>query len=427
MLSIVSENITWSKDIGKALSVSVLNQVVSSGTNFLLGLYLVRTLPQADFGLYGIGFAISLFYAGIGNAVFLTQMVVKVPHKLPEDRLPYAARMLAAVVLFCFASGTAALLVLLVGGIWCEWIYRYSGVGLAIAAASIIYLLKDFFLRHAYTIRKEIIALAVNVSVAVALVGTLYIHHIYAKDINAQVALWYYAFCHLVGVAVGLTMLHLPLQAISISHVLSDIREAWSLGRWGLLNNIVSSFRTQAHIVFATAIAGLTTVAKLNATRLLITPAIFFLPAVSQLLLPRLAWLKAQSKIRLISVGFILGLALIAASLIYSMILLIFLKPISGLILGGRYTSSYSITSAWSAYVCMYIAGIGATLILQALHEFRITAVASIVGTIAMIFSVYPLYKAIGVTGIIWAMVVSETVISVILCRQILLMKQYKS
>ena len=75
----------------KALSVSVLNQAVSSGTNFVLGLYLVRVLTPANFGLYSIGFAIGIFFFGIGNSLFLTQMVVHTPGKSENDRMQYAA------------------------------------------------------------------------------------------------------------------------------------------------------------------------------------------------------------------------------------------------------------------------------------------------------------------------------------------------
>jgi len=80
--------------------------------NFLFGLYLVRNLPPVEFGLYGIGFAITLFYAGIGNAMFLTQMVVHIPNKAAEDREPYAARICLIMMLFCLV--TAFLLVVLV-------------------------------------------------------------------------------------------------------------------------------------------------------------------------------------------------------------------------------------------------------------------------------------------------------------------------
>ena len=181
------------KAIGKALSISAINQVVSSGTNFALGIYLVRVLTPTDFGLYGIGFAISLFYAGVGNALFLTQMVVHVPDKAQEDRLPYAARMLVALAVFCALTVSVVGFVMALGGVWSHLLHEYVDLGMAVTAASIAYLLKDFFVRHAYTARKEIWALVINVFVALALAALLMVQHQFPTGIDSTSALWIYA------------------------------------------------------------------------------------------------------------------------------------------------------------------------------------------------------------------------------------------
>src|SRR5690242_17112757 len=81
----------------KALSTSVLNQALSSATNFALAFVLVRALSTADYGSYSIGTAVCYLCAGVGNALFLVQMVVHTPDKAPEDRFPYAVRILVAL------------------------------------------------------------------------------------------------------------------------------------------------------------------------------------------------------------------------------------------------------------------------------------------------------------------------------------------
>lgn len=152
--------------------------MVSSGTNFALGLYLVRVLTPADYGLYGIGFAVSLFYAGIGNALFLTQMVVHTPDKAPEDRIRYAGRMLVLVTTFCAATLTLAGLVFYAGGMLWPPVVNHAGFGLAVTAASIAFLMKDFFVRYAYNTRNEIGALAMNLVLGGSLLFSLMaLHH----------------------------------------------------------------------------------------------------------------------------------------------------------------------------------------------------------------------------------------------------------
>jgi len=144
--------------LSKAIVVSVLNQMVSSATNFLFGLYLVRNLPPVEFGLYGIGFAITLFYAGIGNAMFLTQMVVHIPNKAAEDREPYAARICLIMMLFCLVTAFC----------WLCWFMRGVLFRVATQISSSghrnyrcfnYHPGQDFSIRHCYTLRKEIRAL----------------------------------------------------------------------------------------------------------------------------------------------------------------------------------------------------------------------------------------------------------------------------
>lgn len=130
------------KTVGRALSVSVLNQVVSSGTNFLFGLYLVRILAPAEFGLYGIGFAISLLYVGVGNALFLTQMVVHLPDKAVLERNAYVGRVLLLVVLFCLGTVVFVGIVLFAGRTHWSTVAGYWGFGYAVTAAATTSLLK---------------------------------------------------------------------------------------------------------------------------------------------------------------------------------------------------------------------------------------------------------------------------------------------
>ena len=47
VLSRIEERKKQTKAISKAVSISILNQVVSSGTNFFLGVYLVRRSVQS--------------------------------------------------------------------------------------------------------------------------------------------------------------------------------------------------------------------------------------------------------------------------------------------------------------------------------------------------------------------------------------------
>src|SRR3954463_1609374 len=63
-----SRLITYAVQYRKALSTSLLNQALSSATNFALSFALVRILSTTDYGSYTIGIAVCYLYAGIGNS-----------------------------------------------------------------------------------------------------------------------------------------------------------------------------------------------------------------------------------------------------------------------------------------------------------------------------------------------------------------------
>src|SRR3954463_1144136 len=100
----------------KPVATGVLNQALGSVTNFAMAFVLLRWLSVADYGAYGMGMTVCYFYAGVGNAAVVTQLVVHYPEKQLEERALYAARMLAALSLI-----SASILVLIGIGSLAFW------------------------------------------------------------------------------------------------------------------------------------------------------------------------------------------------------------------------------------------------------------------------------------------------------------------
>lgn len=400
--------------LSKAISISVLNQAVSSGTNFILGIYLVRVLTPEQFGLYGIGFAISLFYAGIGSSLFLTQMVVNAPDKPLDERLTYAASMGKAVAVFCALTVLISLLVLPgLGAIW-PWFGNYTKYGFAVTAASVGYLLKDFFVRHAYTTRKEIWALEINVAVAASLAVLLMLQYQQSIEIMATGALCIYALCHLAAAATGQILSQLPLLAVQGNKVLRDTQEAWVQGRWALMTTMMYSLRTQAYIFVTAWGVGPSGVAYLNAARLLVTPASMLTPAISQVFMPRLAELRKYGRGRVVKVGTLFTVLLLGVALIYSGTLLVLLNHVVPLVLGTKYDSVFGIVFGWSVVMCFLAVRNGGELILQALKSFRSLMIVNAVSALIAIIAVVGLLGFVGLYGPVYGLALAELFLAVV-------------
>jgi O-antigen/teichoic acid export membrane protein len=406
------------KIIGKALSISVLNQVVSSGTNFALAIYLVRVLTTADFGLYGIGFAITLLYAGVGDALFLTQMVVHVPDKAPQDKLPYAARILVALIIFCALTAIVAGLLLVIVGTWSQLIHQYVGLVSAIVAASIAYLCKDFFVRHSYTARRETWALWVNVAVAVTLVSMLLVQYRFISTFNSEGALWIYAVSNMVGALFGFGLVRLPMLAVRLQEIIRDVQEAWAGGRWALVGVGVTWSQSQAYMYVTALYVGPVGVGLANTARILITPALFLMPAITQLVMPRLAALRATNQARMVKISMLFSTGLVIFAVLYSAVLIGVGDVMAHILIGEyRHDEIAPLVAAWCLVMIFQFSRVGAVICLQVVKNFRLLTLVNAVSLMAAILIAVILMQEIGVKGAILGSAVGELIFSVLLYR----------
>lgn len=402
---------------GKVLSVSVLNQVVSSGTNFALGIYLMQMLPPVEFGLYSIGFTISLFYAGIGNALFLTQMVVHTPNKEPDDRLPYAFRMFLLLTLFCIAIVLFSALILLMSSILWEFVARYFQFAVAVIAASITYLLKDFFVRHAYNVRRESWALAIHGAIASSMAMLLWLQHQFVIELNMEMALWTYSFAQVSGILIGCQLVKLPAVMQQRSILFGDLREAWLGGKWAIINNLLFFARTQAHTIVVATFLGPLGVANLNVSRLLVTPAIMLIPALGQVAMPRLATAYKAGRRCLINSCLFINFFLLLFMIFYCSILLIEYDFIKNKIFGEKYQDLFLITIFWCLYACFLAIRIGAEMVGEILNRFKRLSWANMLTAIISLSATYILVIFYGSPGSLIGICVGEIVLIFLIIR----------
>ena len=409
------------KKLRNALSISVLNQSVSSSTSLVTMLYLVRVLTPSEFGVYSIGIALSLSYYGIGNALFLTQMVVHSPDKRPVERLNYAARMLVLVGIFCAATVLVAGLVGYLGQFLWAAVGEHAWFALSITAAAVSFLLKDFFARHFYNIRKESHALAVNVTMAICQALLLLALHVLDYSFEAEVALAVYALSHGVAAIFGFMIARLPLREGLGAGLRGDLDEAWRHGKWAIAQNLVYWLRTQAHTYISMIFAGPAGVGLINAARLLISPILFLIPAVSQIMLPRLASVSANKRLALRIASTSAGIFL-AMSLTYSAILLINFKYIARLALTPNYAdipSVFLLGAIWCAVMCVQVVQTSFSSLLQALKMFRAWAYENLVAAVAAIIAATACGATIGIPGAVLGAFIGELTLLVLISRHL--------
>ncbi len=400
------------------LMLSLLNQVVSSGGNFVVGVYLARTLPLADFGLYGISYGICMLYIGIGNAILLTQMVVNMPDKPEPEKDNYASRMLIGVLMLGSVTLTLALMtILVVITVHPAW-RHYFPIAATVTLTAIAFLGKEFMISYAYIRRKEILALSVSTLSVATLCGGLAVEYLAGVTLTAHNVLLLYAAGAALGAVVGYRVAPLSIRR-NMGNLSADFLEAWRHGRWALGGVTITWIQAQTYTYTLAFFLGPAGVGQANAARIFISPFSFLIPAINQIAIPRLADLRESDRARMLKVSVMLTAGLFLFALLYVLVLLSCLDFVFGLVLGRHDRAIESLVPVWCVVLVIQMILTGGSALLQVMRRFRILALINIPSAIAAIVTAIVLIHQLGAPGAIWGTVAGEIVLTILIWREI--------
>lgn len=400
--------------IWKALSVSFANQAISSGTNFLLAVFFVRSMGADEFGVYGIAIAAVLLFSGIGNALILTQMVVHLPDKDAEERPAYLGRvliMVSGLALMALAlSATAAS----VEWLWLDQV-EISVVILATGLAAAAYLSRDFCLRLAYSLRRETTALSTNAATALVTVFLLSLVWSNRFGLDAATAIALYAVGQLAGTLVGLLACWSEFRFRNLGGLKQDFRQSLEGGRWAMGGVLVTWLQSQAYVYMTAIFVGPVGVGYANAARVFVSPLQMIMPAVNQVTMPRLASLRPEGVGRVTEAGRGVTGFVLALAFAYVCTLGISYPVAVSLVLGDQYQGIAALVAAWCVVVLVQLIRDGASTLLQILRKFRRLTISGAAVACLSVPVTAGLAHAFGAIGAVSATAVAELLLAAVL------------
>ncbi|GEM_PF-399839 len=296
----------------RLFSTAVIDQVLLSGANFFIGFLLIRHTSDADYGLFVLAQSALTLLVSAQGAWLSGPMAVLAPKKSPDRRREMIGALEISQGRFLRVLALLALIVPAVSylaGIW-------SGVVALVAATAIIagWLgLQREYLRSVLLIysRPHSMLRADMVYVAVLIPGAVFaVFGPKPASVWAVVALAVAAWS---GAAVSHRML-----ARDPGWVRGDAKPLWRemrpLGTWAAVGAVIYWLFSQSYNYILAGRLGLTAVASVNATRLLLMPTIVLTVGVKGLLIPSAAAWLAESGIGKLTrrlLLFIAGIALL--------------------------------------------------------------------------------------------------------------------
>jgi O-antigen/teichoic acid export membrane protein len=399
-------------------TLSLANQVVSSGGNFILGIYLARSLSLAEFGYYGIGYGLCMLYIGIGNAVIVTQMSVNMSTQAAEQKPIYAAKMLNAVfvlgIVLLFVTAFSFMIICFLSPAYT----KFTGKVCAVSIAAALFLCSEFFISYAYLQRKESAALLVNGTTILVLFGSLFVASRLGISPSVEGTLFYYA----IGAAVGSLFAYYfsPIRVSQGVHgFTSAVLESWRHGQWALGGVAITWLQSQTYAYIALLFLGSAGVGAINAAKLFISPFSFLVPAVNKIAIPRLADLKQTNPAQMLMVSVLLTTGLTMLTIIYSLMLMSSMQLVTTLVLGRHDNNIEALIGVWCLALIFQMARAGGGVFLQVQRKFRILTLLNIPSAIITIALAFLLIEKIGAAGGVWSIVAGEAVLSLLIWREI--------
>jgi O-antigen/teichoic acid export membrane protein len=338
VVNITSANVfVW----GKRSALAIVDQALTSGSNFVVNLLLARWLTGDTYGAFAVVFAAYLFAAGFHTVLLLEPLSVMGPSRHSTGLTPYFR---SQFVLHGLLTGILSLVALIAGLILRKFVpgSHLIPAVLGLAVALPFLLLLWLTRRMCYVMQRPSVAVIGSSSyIAFVVVGMLMLAHF--GEIGPFSAFIVMGLGSILGSYLLVHSLGL-LQTGSAANVGMSWRvaltENWNYGRWLVGSTVLYYILTQTQMLLVAAWVGLAAAGTLRAMQL---PAYVMLQvdmATGLLFLPAFSRDFGQGKIlRMRHKAKLVSLGLTVTSVCFAIFLEIFAKPVEHILFGGKYSA----------------------------------------------------------------------------------------
>lgn len=378
-----------------SLIIGGVNQIILSGSNFLIAYLLIRNLPVQEFGRYSTLLPVALFASATNEALIGTQFQIFYS-RLKKDR---------GLVLVSIQLSSIVILVFVALGLLFGFYAELGIINLSFCLFMGLLVIRDFVIRVMYSMGR--LSLALKMNLIYFFTSIPFIN--YSKNLSSVF--------FILSVALGVALLSVIPREFNCESKLRR-REIFHLffanGKYNLLSNILLTIKAQSFIYIAAVISGTALVAEMNASRFLISPIILIIPIFSQILFPKFIQMQQDgiSEIKkLKSYYYILWImaAVISAALIMKNVTFLTRE-----ILGEGYLDAVNFVSYWILFALFQTLKGIAELEMKLSENFKGILLGNSAGVLVLVFSVLAVLAfGLDLQYIILGMAVCELTVSI--------------
>ncbi len=388
--------------------LAILDQGVFAGSNFVISILLARWMAPEQYGSYAVAFAVFIFIVNFHQALMMEPMLVFGSSVYRNCLRGYLKALLlihlgmSLVIVLLMGIATAAAIKL---GQANGMPGALIGVAFAVPSVLLFWLIKRTF----YLNLSPAPSAAAAVLYCVLTMGGLALVYKHGL-LSPLTALLLMALGGLVGSAVLLIYLRLRLPLNQDAPGLTEIwRRHWHYGRWALGANAMMWIPINMFYPLVSRFSGLAQAGELKALMNFAAPMLQTCAALSSLMLPYSARVLAERGSAGVSVVLRrMTLLCVGCAVPYWFVLILFRGPAFRALYSGRYTEVAYLLPVVALVSIFGSAFFGPSIALRSMESPRLVFAAVTVSSCVAVAVGIPLTRALGVTGAVWSMVVSE-------------------
>ena len=333
--------------IVRMFSSTVANQALLSASNLLVGLILIRSTANVQYGYYVLIFNSILLLNSLQGAFIGPPLAIRLAKATPEQAATLVGGIFRAQNRMLVLAVVSALLVL--AGLWLTRLVEDELALLLLAGLVAIgaALLREYFRMVFFVKRQPMVVIKSDiVFVAVQLAGVWF-----AKSSGAPAVMATLAFC--VASLIATVMLW---RAVTLRNGLDKTaspkvwREISGTGTWSAAGAGAHWAFSQGYNYVVAGVLDVAAVSALAATRLLMMPINLLSSGVSPLLIPMgLEWMHSHGRGAVLRRSVVFATALTALSGVYLLILWFMQDWIFSRLMHKHFDHSQAMMAVWSA------------------------------------------------------------------------------
>ena len=388
---------------------SIIDQILLSGLNFIVGAILIKFATKETFGLYTQLFALALLAATLLDSIIGSALttICGALTDIQKSQLIYRVMRIQ-----WFASallGIVAALGILIFNV----IFDLYSNPLILALAFSFYVItlgNREYCRTAFFIQLQP-ELAVKIDfvfVAVTLLGAVFLT--VTNSTSVENFLLLLSVANFTGTAIySKILVNITAENNNNDLYITDIKRLWTLGRWAVIGSGVGWIGNNGYLYFTSGMLGVVALADLNAARLVLIPISIVGIAWARIARPvfgRIIHENDWKELRLFLIRSFIAIEIF--TILYVFFLINIFPWMSLSFYGGKYANISMLLLLWGVYFTVYVARNVGTTLLASYGKFKEMFFQGLISLLVFFLVSYIFISNFGIYGVLYAMIAVE-------------------